>query len=126
MKPTERARMQAIVERLAETWPAAFSVYEGRRRPLKIGVHVDILTGAEINARDLALALQIYCSNQGYLRAVAKGGDRFDLAGQVDTAPSPSNRLLRPARRLPTVRRRPRRGRRRRARPVRSASRSPI
>jgi sRNA-binding protein len=37
----------AVLELLAETFPACFSVYEVRRRPLKVGIHTDILKGLD-------------------------------------------------------------------------------
>jgi ProQ/FINO family len=37
----------AAIVRLAELYPKCFSVYEGRRRPLKIGIHKDILAAAD-------------------------------------------------------------------------------
>ena len=46
MKLADLAKARAIIELLAERWPAAFSVFERRRRPLKVGVHVDILAAA--------------------------------------------------------------------------------
>jgi hypothetical protein len=52
------------IEQLAETWPAAFSVYEERRRPLRVGIREDILAVLEIDPRELGLALGIYCRNR--------------------------------------------------------------
>ena len=83
MNPTKIAKARAIIERLAETWPAAFSVFQERRRPLRIGIREDILAVLEIDPRELGLALGIYCRNQAYLRAIARRHDRVDLAGQV-------------------------------------------
>ena len=36
----------------------------------------------EIDERELGLALRLYTRNRGYIRAVARGGDRFDLVGE--------------------------------------------
>ena len=35
-----------LIAALADLFPAAFTVYEQRRRPLKIGIHDDILAAA--------------------------------------------------------------------------------
>jgi ProP effector len=78
-KPTD------IISILAEWFPHAFAVYERRRRPLKIGVHVDILerTGGAIEPRELARALRYYTANTGYLRSASRpGAERVDLDGK--------------------------------------------
>ena len=65
----------AVIALLAETFPRCFTVYEGRRRPLKLGIHRDILaafaealTPAELNA-----ALRAYCGNRVYLERSHEG-----------------------------------------------------
>jgi ProQ/FINO family len=35
--------VEAVILLLAERWPLAFSVREGRRKPLKIGIFADIM-----------------------------------------------------------------------------------
>src|SRR5262249_48298922 len=55
----------AVIALLAETFPKCFSVYQPRRRPLKLKIHLDIqaaLDGA-ITPLELHKALGIYCSN---------------------------------------------------------------
>jgi ProP effector len=80
-------RYQAIVAAialLAETFPKCFSVYQGRRRPLKIKIHLDIqaaLNGV-ITLADLHGALGTYCSNQAYLGHTRKDAWRLDLEGK--------------------------------------------
>ena len=68
---------------LAERFPACFAVNPSYRRPLKLGIHVDIL--AQLNdataPRDLSAALRIYVSNSKYLKALVAGADRVDLNG---------------------------------------------
>src|SRR5262245_42560137 len=73
----------AVIALLAERYPKCFLVYEGRRRPLKIGIHRDIkaaLDGA-ITPAELHKALGIYCSNPAYLDHTRTGAWRLDLDG---------------------------------------------
>jgi sRNA-binding protein len=74
-----------IIAALAEFFPACFAVYQYRRRPLKVGIHDDIavaLKGA-ITTKEISIALKVYASNIGYLRACREDAERIDLAGQV-------------------------------------------
>ena len=74
----------AAITLLAEAFPKCFSVYEGRRRPLKLKIHLDIqaaLDGA-ITPAELSRALGIYCSNQVYLGHTRNGAWRLDLDGK--------------------------------------------
>jgi sRNA-binding protein len=50
---------------LVETWPITFSVYEARRRPLKLGIHLDILAALDgaVTPQELGQALRRYVSN---------------------------------------------------------------
>jgi ProP effector len=68
---------------LAERFPACFAVNPSYRRPLKLGIHVDILAqlGDMIAPRDLSNALRIYVSNIKYLKALVVDADRVDLNG---------------------------------------------
>lgn len=68
---------------LAEWFPAAFTVYERRRRPLKLGIDRDLITATAgaITVRELKAALRLYCGNEGYLRACCEGTPRIDLQG---------------------------------------------
>jgi ProP effector len=74
-----------IITILAEWFPQAFVVYEARRRPLKVGIHHDILarTGGAIEPRELSRALSLYTANTSYLqRSTRPGAIRIDLDGQ--------------------------------------------
>jgi ProP effector len=74
-----------IIAILAEWFPKTFWVYERRRQPLKIKIHVDILerTAGAIAPQELARALRYYTGNAGYLRAASQAGAvRIDLEGQ--------------------------------------------
>ena len=42
-----KRRADAVIELLAETWPECFSIWEKRRRPLKIGIHRDVLAALD-------------------------------------------------------------------------------
>jgi sRNA-binding protein len=72
------------IEALADMFPACFSVFQGRRRPLKIGIHNDLiaaLAGA-ISEKEARLALAVYTGNPAYLRACCNvGAARVDLVG---------------------------------------------
>ena len=74
---------RAVIARLAEQFPKAFSVYERRRRPLKLGIHLDIAaaTAGAVTEAELSAALRVYFSNSFYLRACTAGAARIDLGG---------------------------------------------
>jgi sRNA-binding protein len=79
-----KAAVLATVTLLAERFPAAFSTFEGQRRPLKIGIAVDICEAMpEINKEHLQWALARYCMSPGYLRSLTGGAVRVGLAGDV-------------------------------------------
>jgi ProP effector len=75
----------AVIELLAKRWPATFVVFEQRRQPLKIGIHLDILTVLDgaLTKSKLRLGLSYYTNNVGYLRALSEGAARIDLAGDA-------------------------------------------
>src|SRR5262249_29794305 len=74
----------AAIALLAETFPNCFSIYEERRRPLKIGIDRDILTALDgaITPAELHRALGAYCCNEAYLGRLRKGAWRLDLNGE--------------------------------------------
>jgi ProP effector len=68
---------------LAARFSKAFSVYERRRRPLKLGIHHDIVAAApDILMKELHAALSCYVNNVGYLYACKAGAARIDLNGK--------------------------------------------
>src|SRR5262245_4040373 len=79
-----REAVAAAIMLLAELYPRCFSVYQGRRRPLKIGIHKDILTELDgaLTPLELSKALGFYCSNPAYLGRTRKGAERLDLNGE--------------------------------------------
>jgi sRNA-binding protein len=82
--PESLAAVQAALALLAEAFPKTFFVYEQRRRPLKIGIHLDILAVMDgaITPKELVNALRYYVGNEGYLRACREGAARIDLSGK--------------------------------------------
>jgi len=74
----------AAIALLAETFPQCFSVYQERRRPLKIGIHLDIEPALDgvITPAELHRALGFYCSKPFYLDHARKGAQRLDLNGK--------------------------------------------
>jgi sRNA-binding protein len=79
------ARAFVVIELLARRWPAAFSIYEQRRKPLKLGIHLDIMAALDgaITKPELMLGLGYYTNNVGYLRASRKSTPRIDLDGNA-------------------------------------------
>jgi ProP effector len=68
---------------LAERWPTVFSVFEQRRRPLKIGIHLDILAALDgvVTEVELSPAMRYYVGSPWYLRMMIAGSARIDLDG---------------------------------------------
>src|SRR5262245_35267721 len=83
MSQSHNQAATAGIALLAEFYPQCFSVYEGRRRPLKIGIHKDILAAVNgaLTPLELHRALGIYCSNPVYLSNTRSGAWRLDLDG---------------------------------------------
>src|SRR5262245_55547696 len=63
MSQSHNQAVTAAIALLAETFPKCFSVYERRRRPLRIGIHRDIKAalGGAITPAELHKALGMYC-----------------------------------------------------------------
>jgi len=74
----------ATINLLCEAFPACFKQYERRRRPLKVGIHADILAALDgaITPQELGLALAIYVGNKSYRAGLVAGAVRIDLDGQ--------------------------------------------
>jgi ProP effector len=81
-KPEQVAR--DLIGVLADFWPLAFSLYQWRRRPLKLGIRQDIEAAAAgaITADELNVALRSYTRNVGYLCVCKEGVPRIDLDGE--------------------------------------------
>jgi len=84
MRQKREQAIAAAIALLAETFPKCLSVYQERRRPLKIGIDRDIEAALDgvITAAELHRALGTYCSNQVYLNYTRKGVWRLDLNGE--------------------------------------------
>jgi hypothetical protein len=67
--------ISATIAVLCERFPRCFVQYERRRKPLKIGIHTDLLQALEgaVAPLELGRALQAYVSNPFYLRACVNG-----------------------------------------------------
>jgi sRNA-binding protein len=79
-KQEERRETIAL---LAERFPQCFSV-DGNRKPLKIGIHADILAALDgtLKSDQLRRALAAYTGVAGYLREIVPGAVRRDLNGR--------------------------------------------
>jgi len=76
-------KLDALLARLCEQFPQAFFAEQAQRRPLKLGIHRDILAalGDAIDPKDLSIALRIYTANPVYLQRQTAGVARIDLDG---------------------------------------------
>jgi sRNA-binding protein len=83
VKAARNPGIAAVIELLAETWPHCFSIYENRRRPLKIGIHLDILAALDgaVSAEELEQTLRCYVSNKVYRSRLVTGAIRVGLDG---------------------------------------------
>jgi ProP effector len=70
---------------LADLFPACFTVFEQERRPLKIGIHLDVLAALDgaITPKECAKALRVYCANRCYLQSCVENAPRIDLDGNA-------------------------------------------
>jgi ProP effector len=73
----------AALALLAKAFPECFSLYAARRRPLKVGIHKDILErlGEAMTPHKLGSALACYVANGSYRRKLLAGASRIDLDG---------------------------------------------
>lgn len=81
---TPDATVAAVLQLLAERWPQVFSIHEFRRRPLKIGIHVEILAALDgaVTPAELCMALRCYCANAVYRKRLKAGAARIGLDGE--------------------------------------------
>ncbi|MGQ4275890.1 RNA chaperone ProQ [Pseudidiomarina sp. E22-M8] len=74
-----------VLAYLAEKFPACFSL-DGDAKPLKIGIFEDLAKQLEddesVSKTRLRTALRHYTNSWRYLRAMKKGAERVDLAGE--------------------------------------------
>jgi sRNA-binding protein len=72
-----------VIKLLSEKYPRTFSCVDRERKPLKIGIHLDILAalGEAITPDELKQALKVYTSNGHYKGQLILGATRYDLNG---------------------------------------------
>jgi sRNA-binding protein len=94
----------AAIVLLEARWPRAFSLNQLQRRPLKVGIRLDIVAaGVELTPGALSSALRTYCSNRFYLKRLQAGAARIGLDGETagfvnpDDAKRASDALIRRA-----------------------------
>jgi ProP effector len=92
MNSQECVDVVAVITRLAEHVPKCISLYEGRRRPLKIGIYEDLVAkvAGAVTPEALKIALRSYTKNIGYLRAMASPAKRIDIEGNPVGAVTPA------------------------------------
>ena len=75
---------ESTIALLAERWPRAFAIRKSKRRPLKVGIHVDVLAALDgaMTAAELGDALGDYTKSSGYIRRITRAGaERIGLDG---------------------------------------------
>lgn len=77
------ATVAAVIALLSARWPGAFSILEKKRRPIKVGIHVEILSALDgaVTWPELSKALACYVANSVYLSRLRVGATRFGLNG---------------------------------------------
>lgn len=73
----------AVIDLLVHRFPKAFAWHELRRRPLKVGIHDDILAAfnGTVTPAELSKALRVYVTNKIYRSRLKAGATRIDLDG---------------------------------------------
>ena len=99
-KAARRARIDAVIRLLCDSFPQTFSCGGQHPRPLKVGVYADALAalGGAIPARDLKSALRAYTSRASYLHALTAGALRNGIDGEPAGAVTPDEELVAKAR----------------------------
>jgi sRNA-binding protein len=75
-----QARAHAAIAQLNERFPAVFT--RTARRPLKVGIHGDLLASG-FERKLVMAALRSYCGSSSYLSALREGTARIGLDGQA-------------------------------------------
>jgi sRNA-binding protein len=93
--PASQAEIQSVrralidaarqhIAALSELFPACIVADKWEtHRPLKVGMHADLLATGLLTPREVRNALVVYTGRLQYQRALAAGGPRFDLDGNV-------------------------------------------
>jgi ProP effector len=71
-----------VIDLLCAKFPAAFVLYERRRRPLALGIHREVLAAMPtLTEAQVRAAMRSYVGNEGYCRACRAGAARINLLG---------------------------------------------
>ena len=82
-RPRQPLSATAIGAMLIERFPQCFVLARNRKRPLKIGIHRDLITAIpEVSPKRLRAALGWYAGSWAYLKNMTAGAARIDLNGQ--------------------------------------------
>lgn len=85
--PTEQAPKihpnRAAFDLLAEHYPELFNLRAPK--PLQINIHVSLAEDGKMSKTKIRRALNFYVQQLSYIKAVAAGGARFGLQGEVGT-----------------------------------------
>jgi len=83
-KLIKQERINKTIELLIETFPLAFYPKTTNRKPLKIGVHEDIINSKKLNVsnRDLKISLHCYMCSSKYQKGLIYNKNRYDLNGK--------------------------------------------
>ena len=72
-----------VIAALAEAYPKCFVVYEKYSRPLKLGIHRDLIAARQIPEDEILNALRMYVANLRYLKKLRAGAVRIGLDGEI-------------------------------------------
>jgi sRNA-binding protein len=82
-RPRQPLSATAIGAMLIERFPQCFVLARDRKRPLKIGIHRDLIAAIpEVPPKRLRAALGWYAGSWAYLKNMTAGAARIDLNGQ--------------------------------------------
>jgi sRNA-binding protein len=88
-----------VIAALADLYPAAFVRERWQsHKPLKAGIHHDLIAAGIVTAAEVSPAMRWYCGRRTYQVALAAGGPRYDLdgvpCGEVSAEQARSAQLL--------------------------------
>jgi sRNA-binding protein len=81
--PCDHTNPASLIALLEERWPQCFALYQARRKPLKIGIHLDVIAAlaGEVEESAIRKALAVYTNNVWYLKTLKVDAVRIDLDG---------------------------------------------
>jgi sRNA-binding protein len=76
---------EELVAILAWIYPECFFVYERRRKPLQVGIHISLIESSrhDLSNDEIKAALRYYVFNAEYLKKLVAGAGRVNLDGVV-------------------------------------------